>query len=634
MIKMNRIIYSLILFIVFAFQIHAQTDDVIVSIGNHQIDAQEFEHIYKKNNSNLYNETEKKTPKEYLDLFIDFKLKVIEAENLKMDTSQAFINELAGYRKEIAAPYLTDVKFDDQLVHEIYRRMTHEVSASHILLSLDQKASPGKEKEVLDRLKAIKEEILNGKDFGEAAAEHSQDPSAVNNKGKLGYFSAFMMVTPFEDAAFSTPVGEISEPVRTSFGYHLIKVHDVRENKGEIQVAHIMKNVPKEATPEVKEKAKSDIDAIYKLLMNGADFADMAKKESQDKRSAVKGGEMPWFAAGRIVAEFSDAAFALKNIGDISEPVETAFGYHIIKKLNERPVPSFEESKAEIESKIKRDPERRTSSKKAFVDKLKEQYNFSENLEAKNSLGDKNIQDKRAVPELTLFTIDDKTYGTTELSKYLQEKKISKGPYLSVYDTWVEDEITALEDSKLEKKYPEFRYLMNEYHDGILLFSISQDKIWNFASEDSTGLEDFYQKNKNKFEWGERFKGTIITCESAEVREQAENMFAEEMTIEEIADQLNAEKEVITFENGAWEEGRNHIVDYYVWNGSEPKDFDSATTFIRGDKIPPSQKLLNEARGLYISEYQNYLEKNWIKELRSKYKVKINKKLVKSIDAI
>jgi peptidyl-prolyl cis-trans isomerase SurA len=166
------------------------------------------------------------------------------------------------------------------------------------------------------------------------------------------------------------------------------------------------------------------------------------------------------------------------------------------------------------------------------------------------------------------------------------------------------------------------------------LFSISQDKIWNFASEDSTGLEDFYQKNKNKFEWGERFKGTIITCESAEVREQAENMFAEEMTIEEIADQLNAEKEVITFENGAWEEGRNHIVDYYVWNGSEPKDFDSATTFIRGDKIPPSQKLLNEARGLYISEYQNYLEKNWIKELRSKYKVKINKKLVKSIDAI
>ncbi len=631
---MNRIIYSLILLVAFAFKIAAQNDSVIVTIDNRQISKNEFEHIYKKNNNNLYNESDKKTPKEYLDLFIDFKLKVVEAENLKMDTSQSFINELAGYRKEIAAPYLTDVKFNDELVHELYRRMTHEVSASHILLSLDQNASPAKEKEVLDRLNAIKDEIQNGKDFGEAAVEYSQDPSAKDNRGKLGYFSAFMMVAPFEDAAFSTPVGEVSDPVRTSFGYHLIKVDDLRQNKGEIQVAHIMKNVPKDATPEVKEKAKAEIDAIYKLLLNGADFAEMAKKESQDKRSAVKGGEMPWFGAGRIVPEFSNAAFALENIGDISKPIETGFGYHIIKKLNERPVPSFEKSKAEIENKIKKDPERRTSSKKAFVEKLKQEYNFVENTEAKQKLTGKNIQDKRAVPELNLFTIDNKSYGTAELNKYIHEQKIVKGSFLSVYDQWIDDKITQLEDSKLEEKYPEFRYLMNEYHDGILLFNISQDKIWNYASEDTLGLEVFYNKIKKKFLWGERFKGTIITCESPEVREKVENLFSEGMTIEEITDYLNTEKEVITFEEGAWEEGRNHIVDYYVWNGSEPKDFDSATTFIRGDKIPPSQKLLGEARGLYISEYQNYLEKMWLKELHRKYNIKINKKLLKTIDAI
>ncbi|MDX8340385.1 peptidylprolyl isomerase [Draconibacterium sp. IB214405] len=630
---MNRILFSLVLFVVFSLTAFAQQSEVLLTVGNQEISKDEFEHIYQKNNSNLYSNEDKKSPEEYLDLFINFKLKVVEAEALKMDTSQAFITELAGYRKEVAAPYLTDIDYSEHQVEELYRRMTLEVDASHILLRVDANASEQKKKEVLDKIRAIRNEIVAGKSFEEAAIEYSEDPSAKSNKGRLGYFSAFTMVVPFEDAAFNTPVGEISDPVKTDFGYHIIKVHDVRQNKGEILVAHIMKNIPREAPAVEKIKAKAAIDSIYQLLLDGADFAEMAKNESQDRRSAVRGGEMPWFAAGRIVAEFSDPAFTLKNNGDFTQPVETPFGYHIIKRLNARPVPPFEEARATIESQIKKDPIRLESGKKVFIEKLKTAYNFQEDEAAKAQLADIQITESNDLPATTLFTIDNQEFGPKELEAFVADNKIKSGTYLSVYDRWVSDEITNLEDSKLEEKYPEFRYLMNEYHDGILLFNISQEKIWKYASQDTTGLEKFYEKDKNKHMWGDRFKGYLISCNDVSVREEAEDLFGAGMNADEVLAHINNNgEELISIESGAWEEAQNPIVDYYVWNGKDPDNFDSATTFIRGDKIDPEPKTLDEARGLFISDYQNYLEEQWLKELRSKHKVKVNKKLLKTIE--
>ncbi len=632
---MNRIIFSLMFFIAITLQAVAQPAEPLLTIDKHKISKDEFEYIYNKNNSNLYADADRKTPKEYLELFINFKLKVVEAENLKMDTSQAFINELAGYREEIAAPYLTDIEFNEQQIEELYRRMKLEVDASHILLGVNKDASPEEEQEVLDKIKNIRKQIIAGKPFEDAAVEYSEDPSAQTNKGHLNYFSAFTMVAPFEDAAFNTPVGEISEPVRTNFGYHLIKVHDTRPNKGELQVAHIMKNVGRNATPEEKAEAKTAIDSIYQLLLNGADFAELAKKESQDRRSAVRGGEMPWFSAGSIVKEFSAPAFALKNDGDISEPVKTAYGYHIIKRLKARPVPPFEEARALVESQIRKDATRQASGKKVFIEKLKKEYNFSENEAAKAELAKLNIRDNAVLPEETFFTINNKNFGAKELTAFITQKNIKTESFLSGYDNWVTDEITNLEDAKLEEKYPEFRYLMNEYHDGILLFNISQEKIWNYAAQDTAGLEAFYQKNKNKHLWNDRFKGHIITCKDSSVREEAENLFGAGLNADEVLTHINTNgEELVTIETGAWEEAQNPVVDYYVWNGKEPENFDSATTFIRGDKIKPEPKTLDEARGLFISDYQDYLEEQWIKELRRKYKVKVNKKLLKSIEGV
>ena len=376
---MKRILFSLIIVCSLAIAVFAQSEQTLITIGKTKVSKAEFERIYDKNNNNLYDEADKKSPEEYVDLFVNFKLKVIEAEALKMDTNSVFINELAGYRTELAAPYLTDVKYNEQMVKELYDRMTKEVHASHILLKVNKNATEDEDQAVLKRIIEIRKEIIAGKDFGAAAVEYSEDPSAKTNKGDLSYFSAFQMVVPFENAAFTTPVGEISEPVRSSFGYHILKVYDIRKNRGEILVAHIMKMFPKDVTPEIKAELKIEIDGIYDELLAGADFAELAKTKSGDKRSAEKGGEMPWFASGRMIKEFADAAFAIKEKGDFTKPIETKFGYHIIKKLDERGVASFEDSKADIESRIKRDPARSITSKTAFANKLKLEYNYNEN---------------------------------------------------------------------------------------------------------------------------------------------------------------------------------------------------------------------------------------------------------------
>jgi peptidyl-prolyl cis-trans isomerase SurA len=611
----------------------AQDEIVLLTIGDHEVTKGEFERIYRKNNQNLYEESEAKTPKEYLDLFIDYKLKVIEAENLQMDTSQAFINELSGYREELAAPYLTDMKYDEAMVRDLYDRMTKEINASHILLRVPENATRTEAQKVLERIKKIKQEIEAGKPFEEAAKEYSEDPSAQQNGGNLGFFTAFQMVAPFENAAFSTPVGEISEPVRTSFGYHLIKVHESRENKGEIKVAHIMKMFPQNQENFDKEALKKEIDSIYAELQNGADFAEMAKKHSDDKRSGMQGGEMPWFAAGRMIPEFSKPAFELENPGDITPPVETQFGYHIIKKIDSRPVASFEELKPEIESRIQRDPARSQSSRKIFVEKLKNEYNFSENKENLARL-EKLPADSTINENPALFTIDNKTYYLTDFQQFLNTENATTGTYIQHYNNWVQEEIIALEDSKLEEKYPDFRYLLKEYHDGILLFNIMEEKIWNFASQDTAGLKAFFEKNKGKYEWNQRFSGLIITCKNKNAREEAEKYFSAGMTKEEIEDVLNKEENQIEIEEGKWEEGTNEVIDYYVWNGSKTGSFNPELTFIRGDLIPPEPKTLEEARGLYISDYQNYLEEKWLKELRKKYKIKVNRKVLKTIEDV
>jgi len=617
----------------------AQDEEAIVTIGDKQFTKEEFVRIYEKNNANLLDESDKKTPEEYMDLFINYKLKVIEAETLKRDTLPSFIQELETYRKELAAPYLTDVRFDKKLVEDTYEHMKTEVKASHLLIATGNDPSPEDTLEAYQKILKVREEIMNGLSFREAAVNYSDDPSAAANHGDLGYFSAFQMIYPFEEAAYTTPVGDISMPVRTSYGYHLIFVEDKRNAKGDIKVAHIMKSFPPNVDASVMKKLKNEIDSIYGLLEKGEDFARLAQKYSDDKSSAANGGELNWFSSGRMIADFSEPAFQLEKNGDYTEPILTQYGYHIIRRLNHRPVRGFDEMKEEIERRIKNDPARSVHSRVAFITKLKEEYDFKVAEETAADIAANRYDldpDNLEAGKKTLFTLDGSDFTAGEFfafmaRNYPEIKKLDEGSFRIYFDEWVEKELIDYEDSKLEEKYPEFKYLMQEYHDGILLFNISDEKIWSFAAKDTTGLEKYYKKHKGDYMWDERFKGWIIRCTDQKTREEADTYFSGGLTAREVLDLINEQEERITIEEGAWEENANPIVTYYVWNGEKPEGFNEELVYIRGDVFPPEPKKLEEARGLYLSDYQNYLEKEWIKELRKKYKIKVNRKLLKTI---
>jgi len=344
-----------------------------------------------------------------------------------------------------------------------------------------------------------------------------------------------------------------------------------------------------------------------------------------------------------MVPEFANPAFELKNDGDISKPVDSGFGFHIIKRLEMRPVPEFSQVKRELEEKIKRDSERSTRSREAFVVDLKKEYSFTGNQQAIDDLlrATAGWLQKDTIPvkpdsNPLLFSFAGKRFFAQDWInnlKSIPEAAISNDPvHLSQqFHAWENQKLLEYEDSRLEEKYPEFRSLLQEYHDGILLFNISESKIWQKASADSAGLARFYESNKQKYMWPERFKGTIVRCINASIREEAEKYLDAGVAADNLPDLLHLPQGSITFNEGIWEKGSDPVIDYYRWNGPKPEGWNDETGFVNGGIVPPEPKLLNEAKGYHIADYQQFLEENWVKELRKKYPVKVNKKILKKV---
>lgn len=649
---MYRLLLLLILLLPATAGFCKKNNNVITTIDGQPISKEEFVRLYKKNNDQVIDQGDKKTPEQYLDLFINFKLKVLEAERLKYDTVPSFINELKKYRADLAKPYLTSVHYTDNMVKTEYDRMQSEIDASHILLRLPPNPSPADTLKAWNKIMDIRKQILNGANFGEMAIKYSKDPSAKQNKGHLGYFSALQMVFPFESMAYNTPVDSVSMPVRTTYGYHLIKVIGKRPSKGQMKVAHIMKRLAMNSSEETIKQQKEAIDSLANLIKNGADFAKLAKENSDDRKSASQGGKLPWFSSTGIMPEFGTPAFALKNNGDVSPVIRTPYGWHIIKRLDYRPPESFDKMKEFLTDKIRRNPEISQHSQKIFISKLKKEYQFKQD-DAAIDKAVKEVQQilkngnpgKFSLPDSSsvLFSFADEKATAGEFEKYLATNvEIKNQPsahhdLTKKYEGFASKTLVDYEDAHLSAKYPDFKYLLQEYHDGILLFNISQDKIWDKAAKDTVGLEAFYNKDK-KYLWGERFKGFIIKCNKQEVKDFIDGVFTAnpEVTETELKDQLkerfgDTQTEI---KLGAFEKGDNELVDYLVWNGPKPDGYNSDLDFIHGNKVAPEPKTLDKARGLYISDYQNYLEAQWVKDLRKKHKVKVNKKVLKSIKPV
>lgn len=622
------------------------TDKVLMTINGGKVSLTEFMNVYKKNNNAKVADTT--SLEEYLELFVNFKLKVKEAEEMGLDTSSAFKEELSGYRKQLAQPYLTDKEVKERLIKEAYERMQTEVKAGHILVKVDAGAFPKDTLEAYNKAIKIRNRILKGEDFAALAKENSDDPSAKENGGDLGYFTALQMVYPFENAAYATKAGEVSMPIRSRFGYHIIKVFDRRPAQGEVLVSHIMVKFTKEMTAADSLNAKNKINELYEKVKAGENFAALAQEFSDDKASAKSGGELPWFGTNRMPAQFESVAFGLKNNGDVSSPFTTDFGWHIVKRIDKKGLPAYAEMEADLKSKVARDT-RSQMGRTSMIEKIKKENNYKEISKSKDTFyklvdsayfnGEWKV-DKSKLSK-GLFVLGEEKYSQADFAKYLEENQ-SKRPTADVkmtvddmYKRFVEDKAIAYEEARLDKKYPEFKALMQEYRDGILLFELTDKKVWSKAIKDTVGLELFYQANKDNYKWEERAEASVYTCADNVIVQKVQAMLKKNKSNDDILKEINKDSQLnLKIESRIFQKNENSLIDAN-WNPGTSKvvknDNGKMEFVVVSKLLAPSNKTLKEAKGMVTSDYQNHLEKEWIESLKKKYQVEINKEVLSTI---
>jgi len=628
-----------------------EKDPVLLTVDRQNISLSEFEAVYKKNNRDEV--VDQKDLEDYLELYINFRLKVREAEELGLDTVRKFIEELKGYQKQLAKPYLTDKEVTQNLVKEAYERSLKDVRASHILLKVGPDALPKDTLIVYNKIMDIRKQAEKG-DFAALAKKYSEDPSAKENAGDLGWFSVLRMVYPFETAAYETPKGKISMPVRTRFGYHIIKAFGSRDAQGEISTAHIMLKTGKEASEEDQAKAKEKVMEVKGLLDKGQNFEDLAKKYSEDKGSSSTGGVLPKFGAGRMVPAFEEAAFGLKADGDYSEPVLTDYGWHIIKRIERFSIPTFEEAEKDLSAKVAKDS-RSEMSKLSVLNRIKKEYGFKETRSALDAVAaklDSTLIEGKWNAEVangltaTVFTIGKETFTQADLAAYIgsHQSRRKEEPLVVIlngmYGQFVDESLLNYEESRLAQKHPEYKALLKEYRDGILLFDLTDDKVWSKAVKDTAGLKVFHQNNGEKFMWGKRLDAEIYYCQKDSIVEPLKATLAKKLKKgkpgkEEILKEFNANSKLnLRIEQDQYEENEEEILKNVKWEKGVYgpfKDGENQVLVLVNAVLEPTPKTLKEARGLVTADYQNFLEKEWIAELRSKYKYTANRELLKQI---
>lgn len=641
------------------------TDQVVLIVGDEAVPLADFQHIFLKNNRDSV--ITASAIDEYVELFINFKLKVQAAESLGLDTSATFLKELAGYRTQLARPYMTNNDLLQDLVRQAWERKQEEVRARHILISCSADASPADTLRSWKRADALRKRVINGEEFEAVARSKagSEDPSVKDNGGDLGWFTAFQMVYPFEEAAYNTAVGEVSPIVRTRYGYHFLEVTGRRPARGEIRSAHIMVRTREGASAEELAQAESRIGQIHDLLGKGLAWEELAMKMSEDASTSAKAGELPWFGTGKMVEEFENAAFSLKEDGEISPPFQTSYGWHIVKRLEYKAPPSFEASKRELEKKVSRDS-RSELTRASFVENLKSEYAFTVNATGLKTL--KRYASKQDsvfhpghpwnnVPERegskTLITLAGQSATAADFVNQLNARKVRNlnRSIESIIDDefrqWSEDVLLDYEDEQLESKHDDFRLLMEEYHDGILLFELTDEKVWTRAVKDTSGLEAFHNGHKENFMWDTRVSAQIFTCSDAKVVKSVQKGIKKGVDLSELQREINLDNTTaLRWEQGMYSAGNNNWADQ-VLEASQAGTLNlnpKGPSFVQypggGEELilihireirQPEPKTLAEARGQVIAAYQDFLEAEWIQEMRSTTRVEVNRELLHSL---
>jgi peptidyl-prolyl cis-trans isomerase SurA len=645
------LLISAIVAAIFTFNAFAN-DPIVVTIDNQNITQSEFVRIYNKNNNNASYDL--KSLKDYMELFINYKLKVVEAEHLGFDTASSFKSEFKSYRDQLAKPYMTDKETDERIIKEAYDRLLVDVHARHIVIRTNELNPP---KDTLAQYNLAMEaynKLKAGEPWDSVYNHYSQEQITYKTKGDLGYFSVLQMVYPFESFCYNAKIGEINKPFRSKFGFHIVQVLDKRPSRGEIKVQHIMVAFPENAKQSEIDSARAKIGEVYAKLNAGEKFDELAKIYSDDKRSADKGGELNWFGAGQMIQDFERVAFSLEKDGDYSKPFRTSFGWHIIRRVALRPVSPFEEIKETFSKRILRES-RGQLGKTALINKVRAELKIGDNqaaLKQLETLIDSSIYSGKWKSDAAgmfvttkLFAIRNKIYTLKDFADYLSKKQFKKPQTIDMsvkyfYNEYVNEKVLEFEDSRLEEKYPDFKFLLQEYHDGILLFNLMEQKIWSQASKDTVELEKYFKEHKDTYVWGERIEALVVSSKEKEQAEEAYKMAKDFEAGKITADKIwktvckDTSEACFNCQVTLFEKGDNTILDSLGWDsGITPLVFreNKYGFFVKKGKVPGRPKTFDESRGTCIADYQQYLEKKYIDELRKKYKVVVDEKVLSNI---
>ena len=635
---MRKMIWIALVFV--GAQLNAQ--EVLFTVGNQSITTEEFKAVYEKNKG-VGAALDPKTPEEYLELYINFKLKIAEAYEQQRDTATEFKNEFGGYRAQLAKPYLSDQGAEDELVNQAFSRMQEEVRAAHIMIALEANALPSDTLKAYRQLLDLRKSILSGKTkFENAARETSADTWSAKNGGDLGYFTAFNMVYPFESAAYELEVGDLSMPVRSQYGYHLVKLLDRRSASGIVRVRHIFFASNGKSSLQEQQRAERSANEIYTRLEGGEDFISLLEF-SEDRKTKDAMGELPEFGINKMMPAFEEAAFSLEAPGDYSAPVETSIGWHVIQLIEKKPLASFEELQSELKKKVKRDTRSRVGATR-FMKRLKSEYDFAiderwlgrtMNLVDKNAFG----TGTWAMPALSRDRIvatfaNEKIYQSEVLEFWTKNQNQSseavRVEFLRVlFNAYSNDRMIAYEDGQLESKHTDFRNLVREYKEGILLFDLTQEAVWNKAAQDSAGIATHYELIKEDYRWEDRIRATYWVSTDEKLAKKISKWTAKNKSEKVQALLENEDALSVAVQNGTYEQDDNSVIEA-VWQQESgiygPVELDNGSfAVVQIDEfIPSAPKALNEIKGLVIASYQDALEKEWVSALKSKFEVNVN----------
>lgn len=647
---MNKTIIAVFtsVFVFIAGNIFAQT---LFTANGVPTDVNEFKRVYTKNNINNQADFSRASLEEYLDLYVKFRLKVMEAETQQLDTIKALQNELASYRKQLAKNYLTDREITDAIMQEAYERSKTEIDASHILLMWPSDyPSANDSAQLLKQIRDIKAKF-KGNNFPLLAKQFSQDPSAKENEGRLGYLTVFQTIYPFESAMYNTPVGKVSEPVATRFGYHLVFVHDKRPARGKIKTAHILIKSKESDDEATQKQAKDKIESIYReILENKISFEDAARKYSEDNKTKFQDGALPELKGSEMMASFADAAFSINQDGGIAPPVRTSIGWHIVKRISRTEILPFEKAEAELKNMVARDSRSNVAQDKMIAD-TKKAFSYKANPKNKQEIFkviQKSFENNKfsiSNPEQynkVLFSIGTQQLLQSDFIAFFDKNHLRSNPDAaktatleSLYTNFENQKITQYREDNLEQIDTDFKNLVQEYRDGILLFELTNKEVWSKAVEDTAGLRAFHEANKQKYMWKERVDYDTYTIADAKTASKVKKALTKGWDVAKILAKFNKKSELITVKNFLFEKGQNDFADSLTWTKGHQheetaKDGKILLTVVNGVRNPEPKKL-SETRGYVISDYQDYLERNWLNTLQQKYKVEINKDVFESL---